>query len=183
MVSRDYKRSRARREPFSGWTGLLIGLVAGLGVGLALYFFDPRTPPDGAGGGADAEPASARDATGEEPAGQYDFYEMLPNFEVVVPEREAAVRRDAATAPTAPVERTGSYALQVGSYRRFEEADRVRAQLALQGIESKVQKVSVDNDTWHRVRVGPINDLAEVNRVRDRLREAEMDVLVIRIGD
>jgi cell division protein FtsN len=181
MVSRDYKRSRARREPFSGWTGLLIGLVAGLGVGLALYFFDPRTPPPGAGG--EAEPASARAGTDEEPASQYDFYEMLPNFEVVVPEREAAVRRDAATAPTAPVERAGSYALQVGSYRRFEEADRVRAQLALQGIESKVQKVSVDNDTWHRVRVGPINDLREVNKVRDRLREAEMDVLVIRIGD
>ena len=58
-----------------------------------------------------------------------------------------------------------------------------REQLALQGIESKVQRVSVDNDTWHRVRVGPITDLAELNRVRDRLKEAEMDLLVIRVGD
>ena len=179
MVSRDYKRSRARRESFSGWTGLFIGLVIGLGVGLALYFFDPRTPPpDGAP--KDAEPASARDPAGEEPD-RYSFYEMLPNFEVVVPEREAAVRPDAPTAPA--VERTGSYVLQVGSYRKFEEADRVRAQLALQGIESKVQRVSVDNDTWHRVRVGPITDLTELNRVRSRLKEAEMDVLVIRVGD
>ena len=105
---------------------------------------------------------------------------MLPNFEVVVPEREAAVRRDA---PAAPVERAGAYVLQVGSYRKFEEADRVRAQLALQGIESKVQRVSVDNDTWHRVRVGPISDLGELNRIRDRLREADMDLLVIRVGD
>jgi cell division protein FtsN len=59
----------------------------------------------------------------------------------------------------------------------------VRAQLALQGIESRVQRVSVDADTWHRVRVGPISDLEELNRVRTRLREAEMDVLVIRVGD
>jgi cell division protein FtsN len=105
---------------------------------------------------------------------------MLPNFEVVVPEREQDVRRDA---PASEVRKEGAYVLQVGSYRDFKEADRVRAQLALQGIESKVQRVSVDNDTWHRVRVGPITDLKELNRVRDRLREAEMDVLVIRVGD
>ncbi len=179
MVARDYKRSRARRESFSGWTGLLIGLVVGLGVGLALYYFDPRAP-EPAAAGAEAEPASAREGAAEEPADRYDFYEMLPNFEVVVPEREAAVRRDA---PAAPVERAGAYVLQVGSYRKFEEADRVRAQLALQGIESRVQRVSVDNDTWHRVRVGPISDLRELNRIRDRLREADMDLLVIRVGD
>ena len=179
MVSRDYKRSKARREPFSGWTGLFLGLVIGLGVGLALYFFDPRTPPPDPAP-KDAEPASARDSASEEPD-RYSFYEMLPNFEVVVPEREAAVRPDAPATPA--VERAGSYVLQVGSYRKFEEADRVRAQLALQGIESKVQRVSVDNDTWHRVRVGPITDLTELNRVRARLREAEMDVLVIRVGD
>jgi cell division protein FtsN len=130
-------------------------------------------------GDREPEPASARESAGDRRT--VTFYEMLPNFEVVVPEREAAVRPDAPTAPV--VERAGSYVLQVGSYRKFEEADRVRAQLALQGIESKVQRVSVDNDTWHRVRVGPVTDLRELNRVRDRLREAEMDVLVIRVGD
>ena len=178
MVSRDYKRSKARSEPFSGWTGLLIGFIAGFGVGLALYLFDPRSAPQN--GGPAPEPASTRESSGDEPAERYDFYEMLPNFEVVVPEKEAAVRRDL---PAAPVAKAGSYVLQVGSYRDFKEADRVRAQLALQGIESKVQRVSVDNDTWHRVRIGPITDLAELNRIRDRLREADMELLVIRVGD
>lgn len=181
MVAHDYKRSKARREPFSGATGLLIGAVAGLAAGLSMYLLDPRQTPAPAGAAApEPEPASARESTGEEPAERYDFYEMLPNFEVVVPEREAAVRRDA---PAAPVERAGAYVLQVGSYRNFAEADRIRAQLALQGIESKVQRVSVDSDTWHRVRIGPISDLRELNRIRDRLREADMDLLVIRVGD
>ena len=179
MASRDYKRSKTRREPFSGWTGLLIGFIAGFGVGLALYLFDPRSAPQG-GGGRVPEPASARESTGEEPADQYDYYNMLPNAEVVVPEREAVVGRNL---PAVPVEKAGSYVLQVGSYRDFKEADRVRAQLALQGIESKVQRVSVDNDTWHRVRIGPIADLKELNRIRARLREADMDLLVIRVGD
>ena len=178
MVSRDYKRSRARREPFSGWTGLLLGFIAGFGVGLALYLFDPRSASQNSEPAL--EPASTRESTGDEPPERYDFYEMLPNFEVVVPEKEAAVRRDL---PAAPVEKAGSYVLQAGSYREFNEADRVRAQLALQGIESKVQRVSVDSDTWHRVRIGPITDLKELNRIRDRLREADMDMLVIRVGD
>jgi cell division protein FtsN len=180
MVARDYKRMRARKEPFSGWTGLVIGLAVGFGAGLALYFFDPRAPAAPAVTAAAAGRPAAGETPGREESERYDFYEMLPNFEVVVPEREAAVQRNA---PAAAVEKSGAYVLQAGSYRKVEEADRVRAQLALQGIEARVQRVSIDADTWHRVRIGPISDLSELNRVRDRLREADMDVLVIRVGD
>jgi cell division protein FtsN len=50
-------------------------------------------------------------------------------------------------------------------------------------VESKVQKVSVDSDTWHRIRIGPISKLDELNRLRTILRKADVDVLVIRVGD
>jgi cell division protein FtsN len=181
MVAKDYKRSRGRREGFSGWVGLLIGLAAGLAVGLALYYFDPRVPQSNGGGGkapAEAEPASAREAATDPQPDQYDFYDMLPNFEVVVPEKEV-VQRDEPEA----ARKEGAYVLQAGSYRKEEDADRVRAQLALQGIESKVQRVAIDADTWHRVRIGPISDPAELNRVRSRLKEAEVDFLIVRVGD
>jgi cell division protein FtsN len=46
-----------------------------------------------------------------------------------------------------------------------------------------VQKVTVDADTWHRVRIGPITDLNQLNRLRTRLRQADIDALVIRVGD
>jgi cell division protein FtsN len=181
MVARDYKRSRTRREGFSGWTGLFIGLVAGLGVGLALYLFDPREPAPAAapGAGQPAEPASASASAAEEPAERYDFYQMLPNFEVVVPEKEVVMPPDAPES----AEKKGAFVLQAGSYRKFEDADRVRAQLALQGIESNVQRVAIDADTWHRVRIGPISDPAELERVRTRLKEAEVDFLVVRVGE
>lgn len=177
MTSRDYKRRRRGSEPFSGWTGLVLGVVAGLAIGVAIYLLDRPVHEPAAETPA---PASARES--EAPVDtetRYDFYEMLPNFEVVVPEKDREVKRDA---PAAEVNKEGAYVLQVGSYKDFKEADRVRAQLALQGIESKVQRVSVDNDTWHRVRIGPITDLKELNRIRERLREAEMDVLVIRVA-
>jgi cell division protein FtsN len=41
----------------------------------------------------------------------------------------------------------------------------------------------VDADVWHRVRIGPISNLDELNKVRRQLRAAEVDALVIRVGD
>ena len=86
------------------------------------------------------------------------------------------------TSPQAVVE-PGVYVLQAGSFSAYEDADRRRATLALQGIESKIQRVTIDDRTYHRVRIGPIDDLDELNLLRSRLREAQIDVLRIRLGD
>ena len=127
---------------------------------------------------APADPeASGTAATGE----KYDFYEMLPNFEVVVPEKDKDVKRDLPAA--AKVERQGVYVLQAGSYRNEADAERVRQQLSMQGIDAKVQRVSVDTDVWHRVRIGPITNLDQLNKVRKQLQAADVDALVIRVGD
>jgi len=78
---------------------------------------------------------------------------------------------------------SGTYILQAGSFSTYSDADRRRAQLALQGIESTIQRVAIDNKTYHRVRIGPISDLDELNMLRSRLRAANIDVLRIRLGD
>lgn len=188
-MTRDYKAKRARRSGFSGWSGLLIGLAIGLGMAGVLYWKDHHPSPAAAKPGktvkkrsraGDAQESADADASVAMPAKSYDFYKMLPSFEVVVPKKTKDVRPDIRLAPET---RPGTYVLQAGSYKNFADADRVRAQLALQGIESKVQKVSVDNDTWHRIRIGPVSNLAELNRMRDILRKANVDVLVIRVGD
>lgn len=184
-MSRDYKSTRGRRAGtgLSGSAGLLAGLAIGLGVAAAVYIYDRRpsaaavTKPEPA---TRSERAASEDEPGEESGRQFDFYEMLPKFEVVVPERENA---ESSAARAAPIERPGAYVLQAGSYRNFADADRVRAQLALQGIESKIQRVSIDNDTWHRVRIGPISDLGELNRTRARLHQADIEALVIKVGE
>jgi cell division protein FtsN len=125
--------------------------------------------------------AATAAAEAEEGTKNYDFYDMLPTFEVVVPEKDREVTRD--TAP-ATIERPGVYVLQAGSYRKQEDADRIQAQLKKVGIDANVQRVAVDDDVWHRVRIGPITDLVELNRLRGRLRAAEFDdALVIRVGD
>ena len=188
-AARDYKTRRGKTGGFSGWTGVLCGLAVGLAVAGIVYIKDHRPdaliahlpkadkrksrsnePPD----------SESAEAGADEPGKSYDFYDMLPKFEVVVPEKDKDVRPDTKSVPET---RRGTYVLQAGSYKNFADADRVRAQLALQGVESKVQKVSVDNDTWHRIRIGPISKLDELNRLRQILRKADVDVLVIRVGD
>ncbi len=173
---------------------MLFGLAIGLGVAFTVYL-NTRTPaaPPVAGQPA-AQPAtvpSALDDNGENPApdpevsdeedeARFDFYSMLPNFEVVIHEEETVVSRD--VAPQA-VETPGLYVLQAGSFSAHEDADRRRAQLALQGIESSIQRVTVEDKTYHRVRIGPTRDLDLLNEQRARLRQANIDVLRIRLGD
>ena len=188
-MARDYKSKRGKPAGFSGWMGVLFGLAAGLGVAGIVYIKDhrPDAPITRAGKaekkkfrGNEPPDTETGDTGAEEPAKSYDFYDRLPKFEVVVPEKEKDVRPDIKSVPET---RRGTYVLQAGSYKNFADADRVRAQLALQGIESKVQKVSVDNDTWHRIRIGPISKLDDLNRLRQILRKSDVDVLVIRVGD
>jgi hypothetical protein len=189
LSARDYKRTSRHALDFGRYREFGYGLLVGVVIAGAAFLYaggnrhkapetadvphpDPhRTPPaDGVAAGAD-DPSTNK----------YDFYHMLSNFEVVVPEKDKEVKRDLPGG--APIERPGIYVLQAGSYHNESDAERVRAQLALQGVQAKVQRVAVDADVWHRVRIGPISSLDELNRVRKQLKAAEVDALVIRVGD
>ncbi len=199
-MARDYKPVKPKRRPigrarsgFPGWLGLVCGLALGLGVAGIVYLKDHKLDAQGAyaqGTGQtksvrrrprNTETPEASDSAGDEPEKKYDFYDQLPKFEVIVPERDKDVHADIKYAPET---RRGTYVLQAGSYRNAQDADRARAKLALQGVESKVQKISVDDrDTWYRIRIGPISKLDDLNRMRQTLRKADVDVMVVRVGD
>jgi hypothetical protein len=86
-------------------------------------------------------------------------------------------------AAPAPVSEPGTYVLQAGSFRNMADADRVKATLAMQGVESRIQQVTIDEDTWHRVRIGPFDDLAQLEQTRRKLRDKHIEVIVIRLVD
>lgn len=168
---------------------MIFGLAIGLSVAFAIYMKDRQTSMPVPV--ATQQPASlsnalddneeARDVAPEAPQERrFDFYDMLPNFEVIIPEQEADVKRDQ---EIEAVVKPGVYVLQAGSFKEYADADRRRAQLALQGIESRIQRVTIDDKTYHRVRIGPLDDLDELNLLRARLRQASIDALRIRLGD
>jgi cell division protein FtsN len=190
-MARDYKARKRKGTGSAGWLGFGVGLSLGLVVAVVIWIRDHRsdapTPPPPAkaakkkGRGTEPQDAGGGDApVPDAPPKTYDFYNMLPKFEVIVPEKDRDVKPDTRSGPET---RRGTYVLQVGTYKDFADADRERAQLALQGVESYVEKVSVNSSTWLRIRIGPVKNLDELNRLRQLLRKADLDVLVIRVGD
>jgi cell division protein FtsN len=189
LTARDYKSTQRRPLDLRRLREFGYGLLAGaLLASMAFAYLNGKgghrssDPPDSPR--PDPHRAAPSDAAGVAPgktAEKYDFYQMLPNFEVVVPEKDKDVKRDLPAA--VQIERPGVYVLQAGSYRNEADADRVRAQLAKQGIDARVQRVAVDADVWHRVRIGPISNLDELNKLRRQLQATEVDALVIRVGD
>jgi len=188
-MTKDYKHTPRRPAggAFSGWMGLAVGLGLGLTAAVGVHVYDRRVALHGAAPiapmiddahGAEEKRAPASQVSENEP--QFEFYDMLPKYEVVVPEKDGEVA--AAAAPTGKIDKPGAYILQAGSYRNQADADRVRSMLAQQGVQSSVQKVTVDSDTWHRVRIGPITSLSVLEDTRRKLREAQVDALVIRVG-
>jgi cell division protein FtsN len=188
LSARDYKSSQHRPLELRRLREFGYGALAGaLLMAIAFAWMGNRHKPADAPDAPRPDPHRSARAEAEaaggpvKPSEKYDFYQMLPNFEVVVPEKDKDVKRDLPAA--ARIERPGVYVLQAGSYRNEADANRVRSQLALQGIDAKVQRVAVDADVWHRVRIGPIGNLDELNKLRRQLQAADVDALVIRVGD
>ncbi len=188
MAQRQRRRAaRSSAQQYPGWLWMLFGLAIGLAVAYAVYVNDRR--PDGAT--VARQPASmqnALDDNGETAAvadeeaprkRRFTFYDVLPNFELDVANEAPAVTEEEPQAIVEP----GLYVLQAGSFSAHADADRRRAELALHGIESSISRVSVNGRDYHRVYVGPTEDLDELNLLRSRLREARIDVWRIRLGD
>ena len=184
-MTKRKKSRKSQNHRGSGIIWMLFGLSIGLVVAAAVYITDRREPPAETA----VTPTSTRtvnvvpddenaEPVAPPPENRFTFYDILESFEVVVPEVES----EAAPARTAvAVEEAGSYVLQAGSFKDTVDAERRKANLALLGVESRLQRVSIDEDVYHRVRIGPTSDLNELNKVRRQLWEADMDVLLIRL--
>lgn len=194
MATRDYKHSgRKKQKPaLPGWVWLLSGLAIGLFVALLVYLKDAPTPetvtatPSISVSKGTQDTREVRKPDAEEipppPKPRFDFYTLLPELEVVVPEDEISGERTPESREAAPKVMTedGRFILQAGSFRKFEEADRLKASLALLGVQAHIQKVEVNDDTWHRVRIGPIASLAEINDIRSRLKANDIDTMLLK---
>ncbi len=168
---------------------MLFGL--GLGLTVAVFVYLDGRSTDGTPVSVTVSPPTSGvppgsivpgPATAEtpQPATRFDFYEILPKFEVVLPETELEARPD--VVETA-LEEPGRYVLQAGSFSAEADAERMRANLALLGIESRIQRVTIDADDYHRVRIGPSSDLEALNGTRARLRDAQIEVLLIKLSN
>lgn len=74
-----------------------------------------------------------------------------------------------------------TYFLQVAAYRSVDEADQMRARLAILGFEASVSQVRRDSTVFHRVRLGPFSDFEVLNRTKVGLSENGLESTVVRV--
>jgi cell division protein FtsN len=201
------KLRRRSGKPCGFW--FVLGLVlGGFGVGLYLMTQPPIQAPAASSIASRPEPGRPAAAAPT----RFDFHDILPELEVVVSDSELAKpdekkpdekrpedkrpeenkgeekKAEVAKKPETPktelakAEGGGSYMVQVASLRTAADAERLKAQLAMQGIQAKVQSVTVNGkDTYHRVQAGPYQGKQAVTGVRDKLKAKGMDSLVVKL--
>lgn len=195
-ASRGPARKKAQRQ-VPGWVWLFTGLVVGLFVAFLFHLGKTQLEQGSDSQVAQkpeppAKPEPKKDSDDEFP--QFDFYAVLPKMEVIVPQTESDsdhrdTRKPAQDKPASERKPdTGSrssnerYLLQAGSFRGNEDADRRRAKLILGGFNASIQSVTLENgDSWHRVMIGPYNNLNAMHRAQDQLADNGIETLPIKM--
>lgn len=112
---------------------------------------------------------------------KYDFYSVLPEMEVVVPDAEITAKAQAQpTVEPNPTATPEKYLLQAGSFRAGPDAEEMKAKLALLGLRAGVVAVTIDGTTWHRVRVGPYATARELDEARRTLSANGIEAIALR---
>lgn len=194
-------------------TPLWIGVVAGVGIGmLAMYLFQSQNPPAPAGNAVanssgtpakDSEPAGEGAETGDRP--RFDFYTLLPESEVIVPDtreseqqptprpqqlpdkpQQPAASLASQTVPASPSQQSQPpreqprLLLQAGSFKSGKEAHNRRAQLILLGLPTTLETVNPrPGETWYRVLVGPLEPGKKLADARAAMLEQGIDHVVL----
>lgn len=204
-MSKDYKPAPQKSKPEGKgspfFTGLLIGLLLGVGasLGVALLINQGETPfqdklasaPEiaappktvDASGGLPANTQQTPETTQQKKEDRFTFYNILTGSESPVTEQEVKQATEQKT-PQQGTENSlaENYFLQVGAFQTEQEADNMKAKLALLGLEAVVQTANIPaKGVLHRVRVGPLANLDEINKARGELARNNFNADLIKI--
>ncbi|MCQ4321010.1 SPOR domain-containing protein [Stutzerimonas stutzeri] len=193
------------KKPVPGWVWLLCGLVTG-GFIVFLMNLEPggdEIKRSKATAKSNELPKRSPPATGQPAKPKYDFYTLLPDSEVILPPDaskpeppkpvtpEEAAKIDAARAeaalngqvppppPTVAKAPVTQFFLQAGSFRKKPEAEKVRAQIILLGQDVRVENVSVRDEDWYRVLVGPFADREKLGQAQKALSASGYNNLLL----
>jgi len=185
------------KKPVPGWIWLVCGLVIGgfivFLMNLEAGGDEIKRTKDTAK--SKEQPKRSSPTTGQPAKPKYDFYTLLPESEVILPPeapkpepeppkpvtQEEAAKIDAARAeaalngqvppppPTVAKAPVTQFFLQAGSFRKKPEAEKVRAQIILLGQDVRVENVTVRDEDWYRVLVGPFADRARLDQAQKTL--------------
>jgi cell division protein FtsN len=152
----------AQKQSTSLWVWASLLLMLGAFVAFVL-FLDQKIVDNS----SSASKQTTKAGTTNKPT--IDFYSVLPQREVEISISEE--QREAIDNPSINKEVVGQAILQVGSFQSAREADSLKAQLAMLGLQASVKSALVNDDTWHRVQLGPFASETNLSRTKNLLIE------------
>lgn len=174
-MSKDYaKRGRGAAAYGSPkWVHFVAGFASGVLASLlmALWYLDQDAV---AAKRAQGTEASAQQEDQE--ALTLDFYEIFPKREVPIEDEYSA-----AASATSGLSEGQAWVLQTGSFRSAEDANQLRAQLILLGMNAEIQKTRIDGKDWHRVMAGPFGTDQARKSAQAKLAQARIAFLPLRV--
>lgn len=185
------ERKRSTRPSNGGSTlwGLFGGLVIGLAIAFGIVWYLNKSPlpfqnratsvvPGAVVPGAEPVPLPGKPGDKPREKTQLDFYTILPGAQPAIPGNatSAAPVDSEAQVEAKPVE---VFYLQAGAFQKAEDAERLKARLALMGFDASVQAGAVaDKGVLQRVRVGPFRSVDEMNKARTTLAQGGVQTTV-----
>ena len=97
---------------------------------------------------------------------RFEFYKVLTD------KQDATAPAAAGAKPADKASGKEVYFLQAGAFNNPADADKLKAKLAMLGIEANVQTATLpDKVVWHRVRLGPYKSADEMNKAAALLKQ------------
>lgn len=177
-----------RRQSGGTLIGFVVGLVLGLGIAVAVALYITNAPVPFV---TKVKPASENvnpSAGGELPDPNKALQVPMPTRPIAgTPPADAAT--DPKAAPPPPEAGAGAvalddgsrYLLQAGAFKSPDDADAMRARLALMGYDAKIFPREQDGTTLYRVRLGPYGNIEDVNRMRKAMAQNGIDAQLIKV--
>ena len=162
--------------------GVFVGMILGaVIVAVAVWFFNRNdnpftssatTKPALANEDVAALPGKPGDRPVEKP--DFTFFETLPKGEsapVTPPAATAGAQTPQQPSPAPAAKPPGKPVyLQLAAFENAEQADDLKAQLLLMGLDPATQRAQLpDGRVVHRIRVGPFSNREDVKAMRARL--------------
>ena len=169
--------------------GLIFGVLVGVLISFGVVWYLNKTPlpfvekvvkPTPRNTEAEAKPVALPGKPGDQPIGgekKFEFYEILEG------KKPAGASPGPAPSPVTEEKKPAPVAmyLQVGAFQKKDDADNLRAKLAMLGHEAGVLAVEVpDKGILHRVRLGPFASQEEMNQKRTQLSQEGLPAKVVR---
>ena len=175
------RRTRSGPRKLPNWSLLILGLAIGIVVAVLVQWVanTARTPGSGLHNlltRPDKPTVQKKTKVAKpRPKTTYDFYNILPGEEKVIPDQEwEGIGRTR--------EPDVSYVLQAAAYNNYKDADRLKAQLAFNGLSSEIQKVTVGNKkTYYRVRLGPFDRAIDAEDANLKLSKLGIKALKLKV--